>query len=234
MSLSAELRDRNESLFEAFWAHPFLAGLREGSLERDRVLHYVGQDHLYLSAFVRCYGLGLSMSPDRDWMRWFHANVSFLLDDETHPHYALCRAAGVSYSEAQQDLLAPSAQAYVNHMMESARDTLGVMLAALLPCPWTYIWAGERQLRDDPPGPGHPFGDWWRFYGSEECRGILAEFRQRFDALAADASAGERARMAAAFQASCHHELRFWEMAWTLEEWTVPAGTTRSTASVAG
>ncbi|MGH2762141.1 MAG: thiaminase II [Thermoleophilaceae bacterium] len=224
MSLSRELRADCDDVFTAFWEHPFLAGLRDGSLERERVLHYVGQDHQYLSAFVRCYGLGLSLSPDRDWMRFFHDNVTFLLEDETHPHHALCRAAGVSYEEAQIERLAPSAQAYVNHMLESARDTLGVMLAALLPCPWTYIWAGTRLMTEAPPGEDHPFGDWWAFYGSEQCRDILGAFRARFDALAADAGTAERLRMAAAFESSCHHEVRFWEMAWTLEDWTPPTG----------
>jgi thiaminase/transcriptional activator TenA len=219
-AFSAELRERCDHIFEAFWAHPFLAGLRDGSLARERVLHYVGQDHQYLSAFVRCYGLGLSLSPDRDWMRWFHENVQFILDDETHPHHALCAAAGVDYADAQVDRLAPSAQAYVDHMLESARDTLGVMLAALLPCPWTYIWAANRHVAADPPTADHPFAGWWAFYASPECNTILAQFRERFDGLAADAGAAERRRMAAAFEASCHHEVRFWQMAWSLEDWT--------------
>lgn len=79
------------------------------------------------------------------------------------------------------------------------RDTLGVMLAALLPCPWTYIWAANRLLGECPPPADHPFDEWWRFYGSPECNGILASFRERFDALAADAGAAERRRMAVAF-----------------------------------
>jgi thiaminase (transcriptional activator TenA) len=223
VSYSAELGDRHADLFEAFWEHRFLAGLRAGSLEREQIIHYVGQDHLYLSAFIRCYGLGISMSPDREWMQWFRDNVSFLLEDETHPHHALCRAVGVSYVDAQRDRLAPSAQAYVDHMMESGRDTLGVMLGALLPCVWTYIWAGHRLLGEAPPDDDHPFRDWWAFYGSDECGEILADFRERFDALAAEAGTEERRRMAIAFEASCHHEVRFWEMAWVLEDWDAPA-----------
>lgn len=224
MSYSEELHADCEPIFEAFWEHPFLAGLRDGSLEDEKVVHYVGQDHLYLNAFVRCYGLGMSLSPDRGWMRFFADNVMFLLEDETHPHHALCEAAGVTYEEVQVERLAPSAQAYVNHMMESARDTLGVMMAALLPCPWTYIWAGGRLLDSEPPSDEHRFAGWWNFYGSQECRGILTDFRGRFDALAEDAGSSERARMAAAFEASCHHEVRFWEMAWTLERWETPRG----------
>lgn len=219
MSYSAELYDRHEEVFESFWRHPFLEGLKDGSLSPERVVHYVGQDHLYLNAFIRCYGLGFALSPDREWMGFFHENVRFLLEDETHPHHVMCEAAGVTYEEAQVERLAPSAQAYVNHMMESGRDTLGVLMAALLPCPWTYIWAGARQLSEEPPGGDHPFAGWWEFYGSPDSLEILADFRERFDRLADDAGSAERDRMAAAFGASCHYEVRFWQMAWSLERW---------------
>lgn len=221
---SSQLRHRNEHLFEAFWDHPFLAGLRDGTLPDEVVVHYVGQDHQYLTAFLRCYGLGLAQSPDRDWAEFFVQQSRFLLDDETHPHHVLCAAAGVSYADVQVDRLAPSAQAYVNHIMQSAHDSLGVLLAALMPCPWTYIWAGTRQLAEDPPGPDHRFGGWWEFYGSTDSQALLVDFARRLDGLAADAGGRERARMEAAFEQSCHHEVRFWQMAWTRETWAVPTG----------
>lgn len=223
-TFSAELGQRCEHLFQAFWDHPFLAGMRDGTLPRECVLHYVGQDHQYLTAFMRCYGLGIAASPDREWVQWFHDNVAFLLGDETHPHHALCRAAGVSYEQAQVSRLAPSARAYINHMLEAGRDSLGVLLGALLPCPWTYIWAGTHFVTRTPPSQEHPFRDWWLFYGSPESQELLSQFRTRLDTLAADAGAAERRRMAEAFEESCHHEVRFWEMAWTLEEWTPPRG----------
>lgn len=108
-SYSAELRERCEPIFEAFWNHPFLDGMRDGTLAHERVVHYLGQDHQYLTAYMRCYGLGLAASPDRSWMRWFHDNLAFVLNDEVHPHHALCRAAGVAYDDVQVERLAPSA-----------------------------------------------------------------------------------------------------------------------------
>jgi len=44
------------------------------------------------------------------------------------------------------------------------------------------------------------------------------------DELAAAAGPAERERMERAFVASCHYEIRFWEMAWSLEDWTPPNG----------
>lgn len=218
-SFSREQRERCAPLFEAFYRHPFLRSLADGTADRESVLHYVGQDNQYLTAFMRCYGLGMALSPDRTWISWFADNVSFLLLDETHPHHVMCQAFGVDYQVVQTDQLAPSAQAYIDHLMASARDSLGVLLAALLPCPWTYIWAAQRQQREAPASPGNPFAGWWEFYAGSECDERLADFVDRLDRLAAQAAPAEQARMAAAFEASCHHEIRFWQMAHTRQTW---------------
>ncbi|GLU47129.1 thiaminase II [Nocardiopsis ansamitocini] len=220
---TAELGRRHADLFEAFYQHPFLRGMRAGTLAKEQVLHYVGQDHQYLTAYIRCYGLGLALSPDREWMRYFHDSVAFVLSEEDHAHQALCDFAGTSYADAQVDVLAPSAQAYVNHMMEAGRDSLAVLLAALLPCPWTYLWSAQRFLAEGTLGEDHPFHGWWAFYADPSMGSTLTRLRGLLDELAAQAGAAELERIEKAFVASVHHEVRFWQMAWSLEDWT-PVG----------
>ncbi|GAB96809.1 thiaminase/transcriptional activator TenA [Kineosphaera limosa] len=216
---TASLRQEHDDLFEAFWAHPFLRELRAGTLSREATLHYVGQDHHYLSAYLRCYGLGMAKSPDRPWMRHFVDSSLFLLEDESHPHHVMCESFGVQYEAVQHDRLAPSAQAYIDHMMECGHDSLGVLMFALLPCPWTYIWAGNRYLAQHDNPADNKFEGWWQFYGSPDCNDLLANLLQRCEALAQEAGPAERARMARAFELSCHHEIRFWQLAYTRETW---------------
>ena len=222
MTFTTELRAEHDHLFEAFWAHPFLRGLHDGSAPAETVIHYIGQDHQYLTAFARCYGLGIAKSPDREWITWFTEQIRFLMEDEGHAHHALCKAVGITYDDAQQEMLAPSAQAYVDHMMRCAHDTLGVLLSALLPCAWTYTWAGQRAMTEAPVAGDNPFRGWWEFYGNPEFSQIVTDLRDRIDRLAAEAGSAERARMADAFTRGCQHEVRFWHMAWTLESWTPP------------
>ncbi|KAJ8142528.1 hypothetical protein OY671_004332 [Metschnikowia pulcherrima] len=222
---TADLARRYADLFETFYDHPFSAGSRDGSVEPAAVRHYVGQDHQYLTAYSRCYGLGMALAPDRSWAAYFHDKAGFLLDDESHAHHAMCDFLGVTYEEAQTHRLAPSAQAYVDHMTAAGRDSLGVSLAASSPCPWTYIWSarrfwlGERETTPGALGDDHPLAGWWQFYAAERTEDVLTDSRARLDALAADAGEAERARMERAFESSCRHEIRFWQMAWSLERW---------------
>lgn len=219
---------RHREAFEAFWEHPFLVGLRDGTVPGEAVLHYVGHDHQYLNAYLRCYGLGISLSPDRGWVSFFRDQIDFLLHDETHPHRVMCAANDVTYEAVQAQHLAPSAQAYVDHMLRCGHDSLGALMASLLPCPWTYIWAGRRALREDLVEPGNPYRGWWEFYASPECAALLDDEIARVDALAAAAGPVELGRMENAFELSLRHEVRFWQMAWTRETWElVPQPATR-------
>jgi thiaminase/transcriptional activator TenA len=110
----------------AFWEHPALAGLREGSLPSECVRHYLGQDYHYLTGLMRCRGLRVALSPNRDWVGWFRGNVRFLVAGETHPHRAPCRAIGVRCEDVQQRRLAPTARHYIDHIPAARRDSLGV------------------------------------------------------------------------------------------------------------
>ncbi|QGF24839.1 thiaminase II [Raineyella fluvialis] len=219
MSFTAELRDTYADLFEAFWSHPFFQGLLDATASKEAVVHYVGQDRQYLAAFLRCYGLGMAKAPDTDWTRFFLEGARIMLEEEPDAHRALVAHFGVDYDTSQAPRLAPTAQAYANHMELAGHDTLGVLMAALLPCQWSYAWATLRAYREETPGPDHPFRAWFAFYASEECQSLVAEYRTRIDALAAAAGPEERGRMERAFVDSMYYEVAFWQMAASGETW---------------
>lgn len=219
MSFTAELRDTYADLFEAFWAHPFFRGLLDATASKEAVVHYVAQDVQYLRAFLRCYGLGMAMAPDTGWTTFFLDGARLMLEEEPDAHRALVEHFGVDYDGCQAARLAPTAQAYADHMELSGHDTLGVLMAALLPCQWAYTWAALRAYREQPPGEDHPFRAWFRFYASEECQALVVDYRDRIDALAGAAGPDERARMRRAFADSMYHEVAFWQMAASGETW---------------
>lgn len=224
MSFTARMRDTYADLFEAFRTHPFLVSLRRGDTAREAAVAYVGQDAAYLRGFERCYGLGLALSPDPDWQAFFIDGAGLMLREEPAAHRALVAPFGVDYDAVQAEHLAPAGQAYVDHMLVAGHDTLGVLMAALLPCQWTYTWAATGALDAGEIGPGHPFAAWFAFYASAECVRLVADYRARTDTLAEAAGPAEVTRMERAFAVSMHHEIAFWEAALTGQTWhSLPA-----------
>lgn len=221
MSFSAQLRKEADPLFQRIYQHPFVQGIKKGQLRAEQLIHYVQQDHQYLSMFARIYALALTKSKTREEMAFFHDNIHFILYSETHPHRNLCQVAGVEFDQLDKEVpLAPSARNYMNHMWVAAQsETLADLYAALLPCPWTYIeiakWITEEiQLTKE-----HPFYDWITFYTTGAITDLNDALCQRLDRLAPRLTADDQERVKETFLISCDHEYRFWEMAYTLEQY---------------
>lgn len=223
MSFTQELRRQADGIFQAIFQHPFVRGIASGSLQKEQLMHYVKQDFEYLNAYMRIYGIAISKCTDREEIAMFNEQIAFILHSETHPHQNFCAVAGVSYEEMQGFPLAPSAHHYIRHMLTVAHEgSLGEIIAVLLPCPWTYLEIGRKLVEEVKPTPEHPFYDWMQFYGNRSS-GITEKFSLLLDRWAEEATEAERRRMIGHFLQSCQLEYLFWDMAYKLEEWPVPA-----------
>ncbi|WP_430788999.1 thiaminase II [Virgibacillus flavescens] len=222
MTFTESLRKENQDVYEAIFNHPFVQGIGEGNVPRKALAHYIKADFEYLNAFMYIYGIAISKSSTRKEVNFFNKQVDFVLNSEIHPHHNFCEQIGVSYEELQGYPLPPSADHYVKHMMYHAHTgSLGELIAALLPCPWTYLEIGRELLRSYQPAQDHPFYEWISFYATDEVEEITMQLRKMLDKLAADAGEAELKRIKSAFRKSCQLELSFWEMAYTCQEWPV-------------
>lgn len=220
MSFTEELRTRSNETFEGIFNHPFIKGIAEGSVPKEALIHYVKADYEYLSAFNRIYGLAIAKCDLREEMVFFQEQIGFVLNSEIHPHENFCQVAGVNYDDLQGNPLPPTADHYVAHMTKTAQvGSMGETLAALLPCPWTYLEIGVSIMEKYQPKADHPFYDWITFYADGEIGAVTAEMRRKLDEWAKTASETEKEKAAIAFMKSCQLEYKFWEMAYTQEEW---------------
>ena len=71
MTLSANLWAANADLAAEALAHPFVAGIGDGTLPRERFAGYVAQDAFFLESFARAYAVGVAHSPDRATLETF-------------------------------------------------------------------------------------------------------------------------------------------------------------------
>lgn len=220
MSFSKLIREENEEIFNEIYHHPFVQGLGKGELKPESVAHYVKADFEYLNAFMHVYGLAVSKTSNRDDIEFFNEQIQFILNSEIHPHLNLCEYIGIPYEELQGYSLPPTADHYIKHMMfHASNGSLGQTIAALLPCPWTYLEIGRKLLEEYQPDPSHPFYSWIKFYSEKDIVKVTEFLNQRLDEEAERATEEERNKMREAFRKSCQLEWAFWEMSLTCEEW---------------
>ncbi len=222
MTFTNELRKENNDVFEAIFNHPFVQGIGRGDVPKEALIHYVKADHGYLTAFMHLYGVAIAKAGSRDEIAFFNKQIDFVLNSEAHPHNNFCDVIGVKYDELQGYPLPPTADHFVKHMMYHAHmGSLGELVAALLPCPWTYFEIGKELMRTYEPTPDHPFYEWITFYADPGI--VELEMRNQLDHIAENTSLEELLKIKDAFRKSCQLELGFWEMAYTCEEWTPKA-----------
>lgn len=218
MHFTTLLRNDNDDVFQAIFNHPFVQGIGKGHVPKEALVHYLKADYEYLNAFMHVYGLAITKSSARDEIAFFNNQIDFVLNSESIAHQNFCDHIGVAYDELQGYPLPPTADHYVKHMMYHAiMGSLGELIAALLPCPWTYYEIGRELMRIYQPNEAHPFYQWITFYADPSIEEL--KMRNLLDEIATEANEKERSQMQQAFRKSCLLELRFWEMAFSIETW---------------
>ncbi len=218
MSFDLELRDASADLWQAQLAHPFVAGIGDGTLPRDRFQHYVAQDYVFLIDYGRLLALGAARAPDLPTMRRFAELTQAILVTEMDLHRSFADGWGIDEPTLAATRPAAATRGYVDFLLRTAAlGDFAELVAALLPCMWSYAeigtqLAGARSAGADPG----PYGPWVDTYADPEftaladwCRALAAE-------LGAEAPATTRDRMRDAFATAVAHELAFWESSWGL------------------
>lgn len=222
MLFSEQLKQAGAPILEAIQAHPFVQGIAKGDLPREALIFYVGQDYNYLNAFIKVYAAAIQKCQTREDMALFATQIDFILNSEIHPHHVFCNVAQVSYESRQHDDQAPMTYLYNEHMYNAARtgDLIDIV-AAMLPCPWTYREIGNALVAKQQNTSDNPFKDWIDFYATDP-KAAVSLSDQFFDLLDREAQHYPDEvliRVQKRFVRSCELEWHFWDQAYNQQYW---------------
>ena len=220
--LSAEMHEASSDVWDGLHSHPFLRDMARGELPLEKFRYFLEQDVLYLPDFARCIAQGAAKSTSEEELRFFTLELDGTLNREL-PHQRevlehVCRLGAADHGGSLG--MAPANVAYTSFMTSvAARGGPLEIMAAILPCPWSYREIAAR-LADDLAD--HPvYTEWVGFYLGDEMTKLLDELRGTVDAMAARAGddPDRRARLIEIFKTSSRLEGAFWQMAYTFDQW---------------
>jgi thiaminase/transcriptional activator TenA len=222
MTFTAELWQAIDPIYAEILRHPFLRGLTDGSLSRDRFRFYAVQDALYLREFARALSLAAARAPQDDWIVMFNEHAAAALRVERSLHESFFAEFGLSPAAVAATPLAPTNQAYTSYLLAVAYGApFHEAMAALLPCYWIYWEVGRALERAGSPDP--LYGRWIDTYAADAFGDVVRAVLAATDAVAADLGPPERAAMRRHFVATSRYEWMFWDMGYRLEGWPVDA-----------
>lgn len=220
MSFCDGLRDYAREVWDNWHSHPFITGIGDGSLDMEKYIYWIKQDYAYLKDYARVFALAGAKARELEDMQDFAKLVDGVLNTEMSLHRSYCSRWGIDVQELDELEKSPTCQGYTDFLVRTgAMETVGITIAALLPCFWGFYEIGTRLRAVGDTTENNPYRDWIEMYSSPEFADLVEWSKRLTEKYALQAGEEERDAMKKAFLISSKYESMFWEMAHILEEW---------------
>ena len=176
MTLSKKLWQDNSDLAAESKNSPFVQGILDGTLAKEKFSYYVSQDAFFLKAFARAYIVAGAKAPDwKDFIKLHKLAAGVLEELKLHESYAL--QWGVNVDKVSPS---PTTRRYTDFVMATAwgHDT-GMTVTALTPCMRLYAWLGKELAAQNPEK--HRYIEWIRTYSSKDIEELACELEELLD-----------------------------------------------------
>jgi thiaminase/transcriptional activator TenA len=209
-----------EDIYAAIRDHPFIAGLTDGTLDREAFRFYVVQDAHYLREYARALAVAAARAPHEPDIAMFAQHAAAAIDVERSLHESFFHDFGLSHEQVAATPIAPTNLAYSSYLLAAAYGgSFPEALGALLPCYWIYWKIGEELLGRGSPDP--LYRRWIETYGGEEFGETVRAVLSLTDRLGPELSRAERKRVAERFVTTSRYEWMFWDMGLRRERWPI-------------
>ena len=214
-----ELRGKTEQLWQAVFKHPFVSGIGDGSLSRDRYEFFLKQDYIYLIDFSRVFALAVSKARKLGDMGYFAEILHGILNMEMELHRKTCNSFGIKNDELETTEPAFITSAYTNLLVRSCHEgSLANIVAVLLPCVAGYAEIGQR-LKNKGLLEDKFYQDWINTYTSKEFESWTNWLIEKMNLLAENSSEQDRKSWFNLYISSTRFEFLFFDMSWNRELW---------------
>lgn len=220
---SDRLYENIQPIWEKTHNHPFVQELGKGTLDKEKFVHYMKQDYVYLIDYSKLFALGAAKSHDLRTMSIFAQTLHETLHFEMELHRKYAAEFGISREELEETKPTPVNLAYTRYMLHTAHSgSLAELVAVLLPCAWDY-WEIGKLLRKQYGATldSNPYRQWVETYDSETFGNGAKWLIQLMDELAEGLPERELAILENHFQLSSKYEYLFWDMNYYKEDWKI-------------
>jgi thiaminase (transcriptional activator TenA) len=183
MNTSNQLWEANQDIAQACLEHPFVCGIADGSLERQKFSYYVGQDAFFLEAFARAYCIAAAKAPDWLGFTTFHSLAGGVLE-ELQLHQGYATKWGVDLRSVTPG---SATRRYTDFLLATAwGGDVGLTAAAMSPCMRLYAFLGQQLASNGIPN--HQYADWIRTYSSPDFTPLAQKLESLVESYAANSS----------------------------------------------
>lgn len=218
MKTTQRLLSATKDIWAAYNEHPFVRGLQEGTLDREKFRYYIIQDYLYLEEYLKVFAIGIAKAKSPETTVLFSKYVSLLTEGEMDIHRGYMGRFAVTREELEHTPRALDNLSYTSYMLRVAyEEDEAAILAAILSCAYSYEVIARTILEREPSAVEHPFyGDWIRGYADPHYGEANVLLLDTLDRLTADDTEAQLRHLTDIFVACSRYEAAFWDLAWNM------------------
>ena len=215
-SVAGRLIKAATPLFEEFYRHPFVQGLGNGELDKDKFVFYMVQDYLYLIDYAKVFAVGIAKAHDTETMRAFATSVFNILSGEMDIHRGYMERLGITCEEAENTPVSLANRSYTSYMISKAYEGgPAEVTAAILSCAVSYEMIACELVKEYPESSNHEFfGDWIKGYTSDEYKRENRDLITLMNRLTEGYSEVQIKHLEEIFVECTKYEGMFWDMGW--------------------
>jgi len=217
MNTVDRLLDATTEIWKAYNEHPFVLGIQNGTLDKDKFRYYIIQDYLYLEDYAKTFAVGVAKAKSLKIANIFAKYIS-VMNGELDVHNGYLARLGVTQEEIDSMPRSLDNLSYTSYMLRVAyEEGEAEILAAILSCAYSYEIIAKNIVKNNPVSVHDTFyGDWIKGYTSEGYAQENVILLDELNRLTENYTEKQIRHLVDIFVACSRYELAFWEMSWTM------------------
>lgn len=121
MKTTDKMLEATKELWKSYNEHPFVKGIQDGSLDKDKFKYYIMQDYLYLKEYAKVFAIGVAKAKTLETANLFAKYIA-VMNGELDVHSGYMGKFNVSQEEI--DDMKPSLDnlSYTSYMLRVAYE----------------------------------------------------------------------------------------------------------------
>lgn len=217
MKVSEQLLEYVEQIWQKYYTHPFILGIQDGNLDKEKFKYYILQDYVYLIDYCKVFAIGIAKATSFKQMQLFSSYVTLLTEAEMEDvHSGYMAKLGVTETELKETKPSFENLAYTSYMQRIAYEGgEAEIMAAILSCAVSYEYISKKIVENNPKAIEDEFyGDWIKGYTSERYTSENKVLLDNIDQLTLHYTEKQIEHLKEIFRICSLYELAFWDMAY--------------------
>ncbi len=220
MTTVERLLNATKDIWNSYYEHPFVKGIENGTLDKEKFRYYIIQDFLYLEDYAKSFAIGIAKAKSIETTQIFSGYIALLTGSEMNIHHGYMGKFGVTQEELDNTQRALDNLSYTSYMLRVAyEEGEAEILTAILSCAYSYELIAKNMVKNNPDCVKHEFyGEWIFGYASDEYADGNTILIGALNKLTENYTEQQLKHLIDIFYACSRYEYLFWDFSWKMSK----------------